>query len=233
MNPLNYLVHLTTTYYLNPHIFDKGVYKWQVVTSTPHSHLIVSKMKTLLLLFVCLVAPSIGQFEDCELCKQFAGNLANFLVTPDEIQSQIEILKLEACPEFDNQDWCTEGVDTWYEGMAKALFGRPETPEGICVIAGKCPPPSGIKQEVDCERCKNGMATLGELISRPETVARAVELLTGDLYCAQQDFMDQGVTEDCQMFVTDFSPVGLPVLGAVLAVDAEAICNAIADNVCA
>ena len=87
---------------------------------------------------------------DCETCKAAVEKLGTFLVTPDEIAKEVLLLKTFVCESDADPQGCADGVDKYWEGMAKAIFSYEQTPTDICSAGGICKKQT---RALDCETC--------------------------------------------------------------------------------
>ena len=108
-----------------------------------------SKMKAFAVVLLSCLAVASAQI-DCDTCTAAVEKLGTFLVTPDEIAKEVLLLKTFVCEPDSDPQGCADGVDKYWEGMAKAIFSYEDTPADICSAGGICK--KGARA-LDCETC--------------------------------------------------------------------------------
>ncbi|TRY62780.1 hypothetical protein TCAL_11169 [Tigriopus californicus] len=189
-------------------------------------------MKHLILLTLSCLAMATAsvksrQADPCEDCKSGTESLFEYLQTPMEVTKQTDDLIKVACPEFENFGGCEVGVLDWWGELNKIYFSSPYSVSGVCTGMQAC---NGTTQarEWNCETCQSLISQVGDAMVLPESVDGTVELFNED-FCAAFDGEPQNA---CNIWVAEFTPVGMPVIANHIKKHKEESCNIVYDNVC-
>jgi|ERR1711915_395067 len=180
-----------------------------------------------LYLVVLAFATYASALPTCEECKDLIGMEQAHLLGAESIAEQQGILLAEMCPAVEDPAECEAGIQARWGDMMAALLPILLDPTTVCTdIFGICRShQKSLVADAQCDDCMNGIFGIAVAMSLPDTQAQALEILSGDAYCA----MDA----ECVAFAEAVLFPALTILSDTLAGKAGEECCEVANLCCA